>query len=610
MTTATEKHLLKLFDTSSKAWLCDNGDDLDIKEAYGLFCKNFNISHDDSFEEIGEKFEKAFMKVFNIYDAMSKHNLVGNDTEEQMENKLTINRIMGTMHYARNTIIAINNVQKSLNKQIDFSSEQDFNLYKFQELDMDELQGSQKMIIYIYSKFHELNYKRYKECCYKARFTRSKHNTFSWEKVDTIQNVIYNILSKSQNLNMFLESIKTKDNIRFVIDYFIKCMDPSFPDLVRDRHVFSFNNGIYITKVWNPESNWWTDKFFKYDDPNMPPNLTSCKFFDHNFEYGDECDPTNVHTPLLDSILKYQDLDDDVIMWNQVYIGRMLYDVAELDNWQVILFLLGQGGTGKSTIANDIVKKFYDDEDTAVMSNNIQAKFGLADIHDKFIFIAPEIKRDWCLEQSEFQEIISAGTLNVNIKHKKSEVIHWKSPGILGGNEVPGFCDNSGSIKRRVMVTRFDNKVQVKDGNTMLGKELQKEIPSIIKKCNMLYLEKARCFGRSNIWDKLPSYFIITQEKMSETTNPLVNYLNSGKLTFDKEDYIPLQRFVQNFNEHCRENGFKKQQFTTDFYNAPFGNKGLHIDHKKKRLYNGINFPPPFIIGVNILFIEDGNDSD
>ena len=212
---------------------------------------------------------------------------------------------------------------------------------------------------------------------------------------------------------------------------------------------------------------------------------------------------------------------------------------------------MSQGGTGKSTIANDIVKKFYDDEDTAVMSNNIQAKFGLADIHDKFIFIAPEIKRDWCLEQSEFQEIISAGTLNVNIKHKKSEVIHWKSPGILGGNEVPGFCDNSGSIKRRVMVTRFENKVQVKDGNTMLGKELQKEIPSIIKKCNMLYLEKARCFGRSNIWDKLPSYFIDTQEKMSETTNPLVNYLNSGKLTFDKEDYIPLQRFVQNFNEHC-----------------------------------------------------------
>jgi phage/plasmid-associated DNA primase len=44
--------------------------------------------------------------------------------------------------------------------------------------------------------------------------------------------------------------------------------------------------------------------------------------------------------------------------------------------------LLGTGGTGKSTI-NNIVRMFYDSEDVAVIGNNFQTLFGLADIYEK-----------------------------------------------------------------------------------------------------------------------------------------------------------------------------------------------------------------------------------
>jgi hypothetical protein len=358
---------------------------------------------------------------------------------------------------------------------------------------------------------------------------------------------------------------------------------------VKDRHIFSFRNGIYFAT---------NDTFIPYGE-NMPV-CTSSKYFDLEFDNSEE-------TPHFDQIFKNQNISQDVLEWLYVFTGRLIYEIDECDGWQVILFVQGQAGTGKSTYLMNVCKELYDDEDTGVMSNNIQKTFGLSDMLNKLIYIAPEIKRDFSIEQGEFQSIISGDKVNINIKHKQSVKIEWKIPGVMAGNESPDFIDNAGSIQRRMVTIRFTEKI--KNGDLMLGKKIKKEMAQIIKKCNRMYLEKAAMYGRENIWNCLPSYFVHTQQELAKSTNALIHFLLSESIQFDTDAYIPERIFVQLFNDHCRNNNYTKQRFNPDFYMGPFAQYNITVCKNKRKEYNGKIVSGTFFYGINInsvdIFEED-----
>ena len=85
----------------------------------------------------------------------------------------------------------------------------------------------------------------------------------------------------------------------------------------------------------------------------------------------------DLKTPSLDQIFTFQRWDEEMITWMFVFIGRMFYDVNERDTWQVIPFLKGVAGTGKSFIIN-ILLSIFDPKDVGILSNNVEEQFGLA----------------------------------------------------------------------------------------------------------------------------------------------------------------------------------------------------------------------------------------
>lgn len=608
LTTFTSESVMITLEELNTKW-CFQFDNYSPTEILEKFRSNLLLSSTDTNESINSSIEIEFNNIFMLQETLEKNNLVGNNSEEQIENKCKLNKILAVVHYAKNTMIGLAMVSTTLKPEHSYSPSEDQSIYKFHPLDNDDLKPIQKICMYLSSKFYELKYKRCEEYCYECILSKDGFPTYAWKKVDSISNIIYKLLSRSNNLNMFLLSIKTKDVVKQFTEYFSKCYDDLFPKLVKDRHVFSFKNGLYLVKYWDEENEIYTDKFYEYGDPNIPTHFTSCKYFDVPLtNTTNSIQPEDIHIPLLDQIFEYQNLDKDVIEWNKVYLGRLLYPLNDLDNWQTIMFYLGQGGTGKSTINNDVAKQFYDDGDVAVLSNNVQSKFGLSDIYSKYIFIAPEIKKDWCLEQAEFQSMISGETINVNIKYKKSEVVKWETAGILGGNENPDFIDNSGSIKRRIVVTRFDNKVKKND--CMLGKKLRVCIPDIIRQCNLYYQRMTRNVGYDNIWDHLPSYFLNTQEKMVDATNSLSNFFNSGKIVIDSNRFIPMQLFVRKFNEHCSENNFKKNKFVVDFYQSTFAQHNIVVKTNVTKFYKGNKLKGTYFIGVDLQYEEENSESE
>jgi len=279
--------------------------------------------------------------------------------------------------------------------------------------------------------------------------------------------------------------------------------------------------------------------------------------------------------------------------------GRLCFNVGEMDGWQIIPFLKGIARSGKSTLITKVFAHFYDVDDVRTLSNNVEKKFGLSSIYDAFMFISPEIKGDVSLEQAEFQSIVSGEQVSVAVKHEKAKTMVWETPGILGGNEVPDWKDNSGSVLRRILTWNFGK--QVKDADPTLEKKLETEIPIILQKCIRAYLEYAQRYANKDIWNIVPQYFKMIQKQVATVSSTLENFLQSPNIRYGEGLSCPQKVFVEKFNEHCSANNLGRPRFNQDFYAGPFSQREIEV-RVHTGIYNGAPFNrQPFIFGLDIV---------
>jgi phage/plasmid-associated DNA primase len=283
--------------------------------------------------------------------------------------------------------------------------------------------------------------------------------------------------------------------------------------------------------------------------------------------------------------------------------GRLCFDVGELDGWQVIPFFKGIARSGKSTLITKVFKKFYENEDVGTLSNNIEKKFGLSAIKDSFMFIAPEVKGDLALEQAEFQSIVSGEDVSIAVKNKTAVSIEWKVPGVLGGNEVPNWKDNSGSILRRILPWNFGKQVQ--DADPQLDEKLNGELPIILLKCVRAYIDYSNKFRNKDIWNVVPEYFKQVQKQVAMVASSLTNFLESTNVIFGEDLYVPQSIFVAKFNKHASATGFqnnnKNEKFHQDFYAGPFSARDIEVRIETVK-YKGRNYNNQAIIfGVDLV---------
>ncbi len=260
----------------------------------------------------------------------------------------------------------------------------------------------------------------------------------------------------------------------------------------------------------------------------------------------------------------------EVCKWLYVFLGRLLYPLNTMDKWQVVLFVKGHAGTGKSTLGQ-MVKMWFDPADIGILSNNAQTQFALWDLYDKMVYICFEVKNNFRLDQAELQSIISGEDVCIYRKHKNAVTQEWTVPGIFMGNEAGDWFNSSNSISRRMVLCRFDHKP--KEPNPNLLEELREEMPAILFKCNRAYRDAVGTYGNRDIWKVLPEYFTATQRHMQETTNPFTSFLKAH-VNLDKgEDlFMPLNDLAAMFREFCDTNGHPrhKTQWNEDMYMTAF----------------------------------------
>ena len=450
----------------------------------------------------------------------------------------------------------------------------------FCKMDLEyDVNKFQSLLLFLLNSLQMRGYKRYGLDCYEQLTTDGGHNTCAWRLVCSIRDFVYTAARKETNFDQWLNLTQNKNNAASAADYLVSCRDVQFASLKKDRGVFAFNNGIYMAH---------TDTFVQFGEGIPSPRPVACKYFDAPFDasFGAVADWFAIPTPHFQSILDFQEFDEGVCRWMYVMIGRLMYKLGDRDRWQVIPYLKGQASSGKSTILLRVCRNLYDRSDVGVLSNNIEKKFGIGAFHDKFVFVAPEIKSDLQMEQAEFQSMVSGEDMSVCIKYQTAQAVEWSVPGIFAGNEVPAWVDNSGSITRRIVL--FDFQKRVDNGDMNLGKKLEAEMPNLIQKCNKAYLSAVQTCASDNVWKHLPPYFHSTREELGESTNVLEHFLKSNALRFGSELYVPWNDFLGAFQAHVRSHNFKcVHNFTKDYYSSAFIRYAIRKSNKESRPYRG-----------------------
>ncbi|NBS68033.1 hypothetical protein EBT31_03845 [bacterium] len=464
-----------------------------------------------------------------------------------------------------------------------------------------DLSPWQQLLLYLLHEAYLSKYKRYRDHCFREIKTADGKSTRAWEPVMEIAEFVFAKTQKECKYDMWRNLTSKGACAKDTINYLTTCMDIQFPDIKKNRHVWSFRNGIFIGKYWDEAEGIYKARFLDYESEafdRLDPTIVSCKYFDQYFD-DKEGDWYNIPTPHMQSVMDYQRFPEEVCRWLYVFCGRLCFDVGEMDSWQIMPFLKGIAGTGKSTLITKVCKKFYESDDVKTLSNNIEKKFGLESIKDGFVFIAPEIKGDIQLEQAEFQSLVSGEDISVARKFKTAQSVTWKVPGIFGGNEMPGWKDNSGSILRRILVWNFGR--QVVDADPTLDQKLDAELPLILQKCVKAYVEYAQKYKSVDIWNAVPGYFKTIRQQVAMVTNVLQNFLNSEKLRFGPDLFCPQKLFIHSFNQHCQENNLGRHKFNPDFYAGPFSSKDLEVRTESMTYQGRAYIAQPFIFGVDVV---------
>lgn len=434
----------------------------------------------------------------------------------------------------------------------------------------------------------KLQYARYKDCFMRRIVTSDGFITNAWEKACTFLEFVQDMTKDPDGeiLHLATSALNTMDNVAELLK---KMREALIPWLKPDRHVFAFRNGCYMAKQ---ES---FVLFSREAVPTMPDGSLcpiACKY--HDVEVDPRWmtgDPMEIPTPLMDFIMDTQQLSPDVKRVYFSMLGRALYDLGEMDNWQVFLFVKGAAETGKSTLLK-FMGSVYNTEDVGILSNNVESTFGASMISDKFVVIGDDLGENFALDQQLFQNMCSGNDVSLPQKNKRALVLKWNTQLLMAGNVIMDYRDNFGSFSRRLLIIHYSKPVMHVDPT--IPDRLRQEIGAAIIKCNRCYRNMVRRLNwllnlpehRVTFWDAIPECFRIEKANVMQCSNSIMSFLHSGALVFGSSLYMPKAMFLEQLQTHCAQINMPKARFQPTLYEGPFASMQLSISQgKQKRAY-------------------------
>jgi phage/plasmid-associated DNA primase len=272
----------------------------------------------------------------------------------------------------------------------------------------------------------------------------------------------------------------------------------------------------------------------------------------------------------------------------------MLFDVRKMDNWQVMPLMIGEGGTGKSSIL-DVVDAFFDPTAVCEIDSNFEQKFGLQDKYDKevvFIRDAPH-NLGAVLDQGTFQKMVTGDGMQVSRKNTGAVHVKWNVPMMAASNTMFDYKDNAGQVSRRIVPFWFTKVLSVGEMDGALVDMIKsKELPNVIARCLTEYRKLLADGGwRKSFWAICPPELREAQEESVAAGNMVYRFLRAGPddsassrvrtyVVQKKGAFTEWADFKKAFDAYVRyKHPGEKWKLTTD-ERGPFTKLGYTVVHE------------------------------
>jgi hypothetical protein len=338
--------------------------DMTLKEMFEYTLNKF---------EIGDELDEGLFQK-NYYRALHKISVINHKLsydgmmigEENLTNLIKINKLLEIYYYLEQSIRSLNLAKKASHPLYDSTLNTDIGLFRFKPMDPESNNSYQNLLLYLLGRLAEKGWRRQLDQCMERIYTKDKYDTHAWMPVMDIQTFVYSMTQKDTNFTQWYNLTQNPSNAKNAIKYLTETRDLHFIDVVKDRKLFSFPNGIYETSIWDGKKyidRWYphkTKENNEYTSNDICPKRSSCKYFEQKFEYLNEIeDWYDIPTPNFQRVLDYQKYSPDVCRWAYIlFCGRLLHEVGDLDEWQVMPFLKGTASSGKCLGKGTLVMKY------------------------------------------------------------------------------------------------------------------------------------------------------------------------------------------------------------------------------------------------------------
>lgn len=368
-----------------------------------------NLLHEkDTYRDIFIDSYVASVEVASLQTRMLDLNCEDNDDEHQMMKR--VKRLHECVHYCGMAALLYTRAAAASHPGYEQVSNDDQMWLKY-DLVMGNLEAPpplMQLVLYMLHSLRVKGYRRYEDQCYEMIMTAEGQPTRAWKHVVSIESLAHKLTCQDVNRTMMANVLSRGDMMPTLVNHLCNTEDWRFPDLVKDRRLMAFRNGLYMTVCDGLKSRFWSYADLNSAQGIIPSGAAACKYFDQDFPVEALAQPwKDIPTPAFQKILSTQqyttDTDDawKITACMYVMLGRLLHEVGVLDNWQCVPYIKGTGDTGKSTIITSVVSRFYEHADIGRLDNNTERQWCLSSLYDKLLFVAPEIKRDFKLEQAE-----------------------------------------------------------------------------------------------------------------------------------------------------------------------------------------------------------------
>lgn len=250
------------------------------------------------------------------------------------------------------------------------------------------------------------------------------------------------------------------------------------------------------------------------------------------------------------------------------YIGYCFY--PDHDIFQDFIFLLGEGGEGKSTLLNYIQHDLFGSDNTAALDpqtmNSDTDRFATSDLYGKEVNIVPDISSKPLPDVAKLKGLLGADPIAIQFKFGNRFKMTSRAKNIWSANKLPPIrSDDVGqAMSDRVNVIKLTNGDTRKGDNDFWQRhdmnKVRSERSQFVGECLYLFQQVLKRFNEGKGQDSWSKPTTVKDGAQNWLTNsdPVEQWLTSVKeenASLFEDGYFVKQNAYNDYKIWCKEEG-------------------------------------------------------